>query len=316
MEYRTLGRTGLRVSEVGFGAMTIGGEVFGATDDAESLRVLHRAIDAGISFIDTADSYGQGHSESLIAEVLKTRRDDVVLATKGGNHFIVKPGSRNFDPDYIESALERSLKRLGIEAVDLYQLHNPTPEIMRSGEIFDRLDRLKVQGKLRFYGVSLERPDHGLAAIETGKPDTLQLVYNILHQEAEEQLFPLAERDNVGIIVRVPLERGVLSGNVKSASEWSEGDFRARTFGQEGLDQVNEAVGKLGFLVQGDVPNLAQAALRFVLSHPSVSSVIPGIRTEAHVEDNVAASGKPLSADVLAKLRDLYRSDFQGLPFH
>ena len=156
MQYRTLGRTGLRISEVGFGAMTIGGEIFGATDDQESLRALHRAIDLGLNFIDTADAYGRGHSEELLAQVLKTRRNEVVLATKGGNQFTARQGLRNFDPDYITSALEQSLKRLQIETIDLYQLHNPSPEVMRRGDIFDRLDRFKREGKIRFYGVSLE----------------------------------------------------------------------------------------------------------------------------------------------------------------
>ena len=169
MEYRTLGRTGLRVSEIGFGAMTIGGEVFGPTDDQESLRALHRALDLGLNFIDTADAYGRGASERLIAPVLKERRHDVVLATKGGNEFTVRQGQRNFDPDYITSALEQSLGRLQIDTIDLYQLHNPPPEVMLRGEIFERLDLFKREGKIRFYGVSLERTEDGVTAIETGR---------------------------------------------------------------------------------------------------------------------------------------------------
>ena len=136
MQYRTLGRTGLQVSDVGFGAMTIGGEIFGATDDQESLRALHRAVDLGMNFIDTADAYGRGNSEALLGHLLKTRRKEVVLATKGGNQFTVRQGLRNFDPDYITSALEASLNRLQSETIDLYQLHNPSPEVMRRGDIF------------------------------------------------------------------------------------------------------------------------------------------------------------------------------------
>jgi aryl-alcohol dehydrogenase-like predicted oxidoreductase len=180
----------LRVSDVGFGAMTIGGEIFGTTDDQESLRALHRALDLGMNFIDTADAYGRGHSEELLAQVLKTRRNEVVLATKGGNQFTVRQGLRNFDPDYITSALENSLKRLQIETIDLYQLHNPSPEVMRKGEIFERLDRCKREGKIRYYGVSLEKTTDGIVAIETGKPDTLQVVYNILHQTLKNNSFP------------------------------------------------------------------------------------------------------------------------------
>ena len=316
MHYRTLGRTGLRVSDVGFGAMTIGGEIFGATDDQESLRALHRTLDLGMNFIDTADAYGRGHSEELLAQVLKTRRNEVILATKGGNQFTVRQGQRNFDPDYVTSALENSLKRLQIETIDLYQLHNPSPEVMRTGEIFERLDRCKREGKIRYYGVSLEKTTDGIVAIETGQPDTLQVVYNMLHQDPEEQLFPLAQKENIGIIARVPLERGVLSGRFKETSEFYQKDWRTGVFSEEGLQQVRAAVEKLEFVVKGDVPNLAQAALRFVLSHPVVSSVIPGIRTVKQVEDNLVISGKTLPPEDVKKLQALYRSEFRQIPFH
>ncbi len=316
MEYRTLGRTGLRVSDVGFGAMTIGGEAFGPTDDAESLNALHHALDLGMNLIDTADAYGRGHSEDLIAQVLKTRRKEVVLATKGGNQYTVRQGLRNFDPSYIAGALEQSLRRLGVDTIDLYQLHNPSAEVMRRGEIFDLLDRCKREGKIRYYGVSLETAADGVVAIQTGKPDTLQVVYNILHQDPEDELFPLAQRDNVGIIARVPLERGVLSGRFTAPSSFARGDFRARMFSGQALAPLNAAVAKLGFLVKGDVPNLANAALRFVLSHPAVSSVIPGIRTARQVDDNAAASGRRLPDADVARLHDLYREQFRALPFH
>lgn len=316
MEYRTLGRTGLRVSDIGFGAMTIGGEIFGATDDSESLRALNRALDLGMNFIDTADAYGRGHSEELIAQLLKTRRQEVVLATKGGNQFTVRQGLRNFDPDYITSALEHSLKRLQIETIDLYQLHNPSQEVMRRGEIFERLERFKREGKIRFYGISIEKTADGIVAVETGKPDTLQVVYNILHQDPEEQLLPLAQRENIGIIARVPLERGALSGRFQSAAGFADRDWRKGVFPEDQLAQINAAVAELQFLVKGNVPNLAHAALRFILSHPAVSAIIPGIRTVRQVEDNVAASGKRLPAEDLTRLRQLYQSDFRALAFH
>lgn len=316
MEYRTLGRTGLRVSDVGFGAMTIGGEVFGATDDNESIKALHHALDLGMNFIDTADAYGRGHSEELIAQVLKTRRKEVVLATKGGNQYMVRQGLRNFEPEYISGALERSLQRLQIDVIDLYQLHNPSAEVMRRGEIFELLDRFKREGKIRFYGVSLETVADGIVALQTGKPDTLQVVYNILHQDPEAELFPLAQAHNIGIIPRVPLERGVLSGRFTNPSDFARDDFRGRMFSEKTLAPLTSALGKLGFLVRGDVPNLAQAALRFVLSHPAVSSVIPGIRTPSQVDANAAASGKRLPAEDLARLRELYRSEFQSIGFH
>ena len=152
-------------------------------------------------------------------------------------------------------------------------------------------------------------------AIETGKPDTLQLVYNILHQDPEERLFPLAQKENIGIIARVPLERGILSGRFTDRADFTD-DFRARAFPQEAFARVSAAVKKLDFLARGDAHNLAEAALRFVLSHPAVSAVIPGIRTMRQVEDNVAASGKPLPTEELDRLHELYKSDFRQIPFH
>jgi len=314
MAYRTLGRTGLRVSDIGFGAMTIGGEVFGATDDGESIRAVNRFLDLGMNFIDTADSYGRGHSEELLAQVLKTRRKEVILATKGGNQFTERPGLRNFDPDYITLALEQSLKRLQIDTIDLYQLHNPTAEVMRRGEIFERLERFKREGKIRFYGVSVATTADGIVAVETGKADTIQVVYNILHQDPEERLLPLAQTENVGIIVRVPLERGILSGRFRNTTGFAERDFRRGVFSEAELAQVNAAVDKLRFLVKGT--NLAQAALRYVLSHAAVSTVIAGVRTVNQVEDNVAVSGTRLPAEDVAKLHELYQGDFRSLAFH
>jgi len=316
MEYRILGRTGLRVSEVGFGAMTIGGEVFGATDDAESLRAVNKAIDLGINLIDTADAYGRGHSEELLAQVLKTRRHEVILATKGGNQFTVRQGQRNFDPDYITAALENSLERLGIETIDLYQLHNPSAEIMRQGEIFDRLDRFKREGKIRHYGVSLESVEDGLVAVENGRPDTLQVVYNIMHQDPEERLFPLAMQRNIGIIARVPLERGVLSGRFGRTETFAEDDARGQMFRDDKLNEMKSALAELEFLVKDDVSNLADAALRFTISHPAVSTVIPGIRSVAQAESNAGVGGKRLPEADLARLGELYRHRFHELPHH
>ena len=316
MDYRTLGRTGLRVSDVGFGGMTIGGEIFGAADGKESLRALNRALDLGMNFIDTADAYGRGHSEEVIGQVLRTRRDEVVLATKGGNRFDVRQGLRDFDPDYITSAIELSLKRLGIETIDLYQLHNPPQDVIRSSAIFDRLDRHKREGKIRFYGVSLQNYDDGFAAIESGKPDTLQVVYNILHQEPEKELFPLAQKQNLGIIARVPFERGLLAGRFKKQADFGEGDARASIFGNDSFEALNAKVEKLGFVVRGDVTSMANAALRFILSHPSVASVIPGIRNVQQAESNLAASGKSLPQEDLDRVRELWRDELAEIAHH
>lgn len=310
MEYRTLGRTGLQVSEVGLGARTIGRD----TDDEESIRALHRAIDLGVNFFDTADAYGDGHSEELFAQVLKTRRNEVILATKGGQ---VRRGVLDFSPEYITGALEASLRRLQIDTIDLYQLHNGTPEAVEQGDVFDLLDRFKRDGKIRYYGVSLWDSDDGMAAIKSGRPDALQVVYNILHQQYEEELFPLCQRDNIGILARVPLERGLLSGKYTDFAANVTGQVaRYDRFTPEEFEKVTAAVDKLKFLVTGDVESLGEAALRFCLSHPAVSTVIPGMQRVANVEANVKASKGPLPEEDLARLRELYRTEFRHIALH
>ena len=316
MEYRILGRTGFSISDIGFGAMTIGGEVFGSTDDKESLRALNRAVDLGMNFIDTADAYGRGHSEELVGSMLKTRRDEVVIATKGGNRFDVRQGYRDFDPDYISSALERSLIRLGIETIDLYQLHNPPQEILRSGEIFERLDRHKREGKIRFYGVSVQSHADGVTAIQTGKPDTIQVVYNMLHQEPEFELFPLAQRDNIGVIARVPFERGLLAGRLRAGADFAQNDGRAGLFRGDSLESLAAVVEKLSFVVGEDVPSIGNAALRFSISHPAVATVIPGIRTVQQLEENIEASGNELRQEHIARLRRLWREELTEFKHH
>ena len=316
MEYRILGRTGFSISDIGFGAMTIGGEVFGSTDDKESLRALNRAVDLGMNFIDTADAYGRGHSEELVGSMLKTRRDEVVIATKGGNRFDVRQGYRDFDPDYISSALERSLIRLGIETIDLYQLHNPPQEILRSGEIFERLDRHKREGKIRFYGVSVQSHTDGVTAIQTGKPDTIQVVYNMLHQEPEFELFPLAQRDNIGVIARVPFERGLLAGRLRAGADFAQNDGRAGLFRDDSLESLAAVVEKLSFVVGEVVPSIGNAALRFSISHPAVATVIPGIRTVQQLEENIEASGNELRQEHIARLRRLWREELTEFKHH
>ena len=311
MQYRTLGRTGLQVSEVGLGARTIGRN----TDDQESIRAIHRAIDLGVNFFDTADAYGEGHSEELFAQVLKTRRSEVILATKGGE--VHGRGVRDFSPEHIAKALEASLRRLQIDTIDLYQLHNGTPEAIEQGDVLDLLDRFKRDGKIRYYGVSLWDTDDGMAAIKSGRIDALQVVYNILHQQYEEELFPLCQRDNIGILARVPLERGLLTGKYTDFASSVPGQVaRDGRFTPEQFDKVKSALDKLQFLVKGDVENLGEAALRFCLSHPAVSTVIPGMQRMSNVEANVKASKGPLPEEDLSRLRELFRTEFRHMDIY
>src|ERR671924_410113 len=209
MEKRRLGQTGLDVSVVGFGSMTIGG-IFGPVDDAVSLKALHAAIDAGMNFIDTSDAYGAGHSEQVIGAFLKERpdRDQIILCTKGGNNMVT--GVRNFTPDYIRGCVEGSLQRLGIEAIDVYLLHNPNVANLQAEDSFELLEKFKAQGKLKHWGVSVNTLPECELAVACGRPAVMQMEYNILEQGPAD-VFAKAAAAGVGVIARVPLKRGLLS---------------------------------------------------------------------------------------------------------
>ena len=193
MKYRILGRTGLRVSAVGLGTMVHAGH-FGPMDDRESLSAIETAMDLGVNFIDTSDAYGAGYSETLLGQALRGKRDKIVLATKGGN-VMVGPdrGKRNFAPDYIARVMDESLKRLQTDYVDLYQLHNPTVDVIERGDVWEVLERAKKAGKIRHYGVSINTIEEGIVAVNDGRSDTVQLEYNLLAQEPAEKIFPLAQ---------------------------------------------------------------------------------------------------------------------------
>ncbi|GIX49508.1 MAG: general stress protein [Candidatus Tectimicrobiota bacterium] len=308
MQYRRLGKTGLQVSEIGFGAWAIGGNKhghsYGPTDNAESLRAIARALDLGCTFFDTADIYGHGLSEKLLGQALQKRRHQCVIATKVGNDFYHGRFRKNFDADYIRFALEKSLKRLRTDYIDLYQLHNPPLMLLERAEHYAVLDELKQQGKIRAYGVSVHDPYEGMMAIYSGKPEVIQVTYNVLRPEAREELFPLAQAHDVGIIVREPLANGLLTGKYTAEAAFAEGDFRA-AWPREYLAALVEMVNKVRFLARAGERTLAQAALRFVLDEPAVSVVIPGIKTVAQAEENLAASHlPPLSAAERAAIRE------------
>lgn len=327
MQPRTLGRTGLQVSEIGFGAWAIGGDrlgnSYGPTDDAVSGAAIHAALEAGYTFFDTADVYGHGHSETLLGEVIAERRvrSQVILATKGGGNFynwradprvaaqfeqytghrLAEFSARSvlpivhradFDADYIRFALEQSLRRLRTEWIDLYQLHNPSEQQIRDGTIFDVLDELKEEGKIRFYGVSIHQPAEGIAAIVEGRSDTIQVTYNLLSQQAAHDLFPAAEAANVAIIAREPLANGILTGKYDVWDEFPTGDIRSRWPARYRMARV-EAAAYLQDALAHPGRTLAQAALRFALDNPAVSVVLAGAKTPAQVQENLAASDLP-----------------------
>lgn len=292
MRYRRLGRTDLQVSEVGFGAWAIGGgkhgHSYGPTDDAESLRAIKRAFELGCTFFDTADIYGHGLSEKLLSQALHAHRHECVIATKVGNDFYHGPFHKNFDPEYIRFALEKSLKRLRTDYIDLYQLHNPPLMMVERGEHYAIMDELKAEGKIRHYGVSVHDSYEGIMAIETGKPDVIQVVHNLLRQDAREELFPLAQKHDIGVIVREPLASGMLTGKYSVTSTFTEGDIRA-DWPPEYVAFQTQLVDKLRFLDIPERRTLAQAALRYVLDEAGVSVVIPGGKTVTHVDENIGA---------------------------
>jgi aryl-alcohol dehydrogenase-like predicted oxidoreductase len=312
MKYRILGRTGLRVSVIGLGTMVHAGH-FGPTTDSESLSAIDAALDLGVNFIDTSDAYGAGYSESLLGKALKGKRDKVIVATKGGN-VMTGPnrGKRNFASEYIDGVLLGSLRRLQTDRIDLYQLHNPTVDIIESDEIWELLERRKQEGKILHYGVSINTMEEGIAAVKTGRSATIQVEYNLLTQEPGENLFPLARQANVGIIARVPLRRGILTGKMTQADEhrFQGEDVRARSFKGEALAQELAKADQLRFLVRGPVKTLGQAAIAFCLAHAAVAVTIPGARNERQMRENAAAADITLPAEDLAIIADLWQRGF------
>ena len=310
MKLKRLGRTNVLVSEIGFGAWAISGRGYGPTDDKDSIRALHRALDLGVNFIDTADIYGDGHSEELIGRVLRERNDkEAIIATKFGWDFYRDGGIRsNLKRNYISFALEKSLKRLGREWIDIYQIHNSKPDDIERDNVYETLDEFKRQGKIRFYGVSAYYVEDGIEAIKTGKPDTIQIIYNILEQEVEEKLFPLAIKNDIGIIAREPLASGLLTGKYNENSKFPKTDHR-HGWSKKFLEESARKVSRLKFL-EKEGQTLIQAALRFSLSYKAVSVVIPGAKTINQVEENISAAEAELNPNELKRIRELYRNNF------
>ena len=313
MRYRTLGRTGMKVSEVGFGAWAIGGDKYGnsygPTDDNKSIAAVQRALDLGCNFFDTADVYGHGHSEELLGQVLKDRRDDVIIATKVGGDFYHGPPRMNFNPGYIEFALNKSCERLQRNYVDLYQLHNPPAQLLKNENLFRTLEKLKEKGRILHYGISIHDPQEGLQAIKTGNPEAIQVVFNILRQEPKNRLFEAAKENGVGIIAIEPLMNGFLTGKYNADNTFSAGDIRHH-FPRGYILNLVLAAEQLK-LLESRSRSLTQAALRFVLDHNEVSTVIPGVKSREQAEENFSASELPsLTGEELMRIRILREQNF------
>ena len=313
MQYRELGKkTGIRVSAIGFGGWAIGGSAeasgaplgWGRTSDDESLAAIRRAREAGVTFYDTADSYGFGRSESLLGIVLARYRQDVVIATKVG---VVRTAAgdlkKDFSRQHIFHAVDGSLKRLRSDYIDLYQVHNPTLEDLRRDEIQDAMERLQDAGKVRFWGVSISTPEEGIEIIQRGWAHALQVLYNVLNQAPARELFPLAKEKGYGIVARVPLASGLLTGKFRIDSLFASDDLRQNFLTPRRLQEAIERVDEVKSIIGGATRNLAEGALRFVLADDAVSTTIPGARNPRQVETNVAAADGTLPPEILEKLR-------------
>ncbi len=290
MNYRKFVSTGMEVSEIGFGAWAIGGDThgnsYGPTHDDESLRAVQAAVDLGCTFFDTADCYGFGHSEELLGKALGAVRKKVILATKGGSDFYHEPSRLNFTAEHLFFAVEQSLKRLGTDYIDVYQLHNPPFSLVEQGRLFEPLEKLKAQGKIRFYGVSIHDPQEGLMAMKTGQPDALQVVYNYLRRDAAEELFPRAIAEGVAIIAREPLSNGFLTGKYTKESVFPMGDIRHQ-WPSKYQTQLIKQVDEFNRRLEKSPLTQSQSALKFVLAQPAVTVVIPGCKTVAQTEENL-----------------------------
>ncbi len=319
MEYRALGRTGWNISVVGFGSWGIGGDAWGSTDDKTSLAALHKAIDLGVNFIDTADVYGDGHAEQLIAQVRKERSEQLIVATKAGRRLNPHVASGYNNRQNLTSFVERSLRNLQTESLDLLQLHCPPSEVYDMPEVFAILDELTQQGKLRFYGVSVERVDEALKAIMHPNVQSVQIIFNMFRFKPAEQFFAASREHRVGILARVPLASGLLTGKLSTQTQFAENDHRNFNRHGESFDQGEtfagvdyetglQAVEELRPLVpQG--ATMAQFALRWILMFPEVTSTIPGAKNAQQAADNVqAAMLPPLSDETMRRVQAIYDS--------
>jgi aryl-alcohol dehydrogenase-like predicted oxidoreductase len=312
MNYRNLGKTGLSISEIGYGAWGIGKTSWVGASDDESIKALNRSIDLGLNFIDTALAYGRGHSESLVGRVKKERSETIYVATKippKNGQWPAQAGvsaAKTFPASHVIESTEESLKNLGAETIDVQQFHVWSDEWVNQGDWLKAVQKLKEQGKIKHFGVSINdfQPENAIKLIETGVVDTVQVIYNIFEQSPEDQLFPACERHQVGVIVRVALDEGGLTGKITPDITFEASDFRNRYFRGDRKQQVYERVQKIASDLTITLDQVAETALRYVLSHTTVSTVIPGMRSVRNVERNCqVGDGRGLPKEQLEKLK-------------
>jgi aryl-alcohol dehydrogenase-like predicted oxidoreductase len=325
MQYRALGRTGWQISTVSFGAWAIGGS-WGSVDDQESLAALHKAIDCGVNFIDTADVYGDGHSERLVTKVLRERKEEIHVATKAGRRLDPHVAG-GYNRENLTAFVERSLKNLDTEAIDLLQLHCPPTEVYYMPETFGVLDDLVQAGKLRHYGVSVEKVEEALKAIEYPNVKTVQIIFNIFRQRPAELFFKEAVREQIGVIVWVPLASGLLTGKMKPSTTFEADDHRAFNRHGESFDRGETFAGvdyAAGLQVVDElrplVPegwSMPQFALRWILMHAAVSCTIPGAKNPKQALDNTAAADLPaISQEVMEQIEQIYTTRIRESVHH
>ena len=325
MNYRSLGRTGWRISEISFGAWAIGG-AWGNVDDNESFSTLHAALDGGVNFFDTADVYGDGRSERLLARLKKERKEKFYIATKAGRRLPVQT-TEGYNRKNLTAFVHRSLKNLNTDTIDLLQLHCPPTGVYYHPEVFGILDDLVKAGKLRHYGVSVEKVEEALKAIEFPNVQSVQIIFNLFRQRPAELFFAEAQKRKVGILARVPLASGLLSGKMSPASQFAKDDHRNFNRHGEAFDRGEtfsgvdfatglSAVEQLKKLVPSGA-SLVQFALRWILEFPAVTCAIPGAKRPAQVTDNIAAADlPPLSKVSLKRIGKIYDGQIKPLVHH
>jgi len=322
MRYRILGRTGWEVSEISFGAWAIGAE-WGAVSDSESLAALHQAVDCGVNFFDTADVYGMGRSERLIAQLRRDRPREIIVATKAGRR-LAPHTADGYNAKNLAGFVEDSLRNLAADCLDLLQLHCPPPEVYYRPEVFGALDDLVAAGKIRFYGVSVEKVEEGLKAIEFPNVQSIQIIFNCFRQRPKGLFFHEAQKRRVGILARVPLASGMLTGKLGADSRFAPDDHRSfnrhgerfdagETFAGVDYDTALKAVEEIRRILPAG-SGMAQLALRWILMFDAVSCAIPGGKHPAQVAENCAASAlAALPAEVMAGIEEVYNQRVRAL---
>jgi aryl-alcohol dehydrogenase-like predicted oxidoreductase len=324
MHYRELGRTGIKVSEISFGAWAVGGD-WGQVKDDESLAALRKAIALGVNFFDTADVYGDGRSERLIGKLRKENKH-ITIATKAGRR--LNPHlAQGYNQANLTSFVERSLKNIDVEAIDLLQLHCPPTQVYYMPEVFGVLDELVRVGKVRYYGVSVEKVEEALKAIEYPNVQSVQIIFNMFRQRPAELFFEQAQKRRVGVLARVPLASGLLSGKLSSDTRFAQGDHRnynrhgesfdrGETFSGVDFETGLQAVDALRTILPEGM-SMAQFALRWILMFDAVTCAIPGAKRPAQVDENVgAAELAPISDETMAGVRAVYERRIQSMVHH